>query len=59
MHPITEHIDADAVLGEAIHKFAEWRILSILVVDKSRPVGIIRLSDLFKEIWEDMIILET
>ena len=59
MHPITEHIDADAVLGEAIHKFTEWRILSTLVVDKSKPVGIIRLSDLFKEIWEDMIILET
>jgi hypothetical protein len=58
MHPMTEHIDADALLGEAVHRFIVWHVLSILVVDQLKPVGIIRLADLFKEVCEDMIALE-
>jgi predicted transcriptional regulator len=50
MHPITEHIDEDASLVEAIHKIVMWQTLSLLVTRGDRIVGILRLSDLYEEV---------
>jgi hypothetical protein len=54
MHPFKEHIDIGASMNEVIHFMVEWRTLSILVTDKDRPVGLIRLSDLCDEVIEEM-----
>jgi CBS domain-containing protein len=50
MTPVTESIDEDAVLTEAIHRIVVWQTLSILVTHDTEVVGILRLSDLFTEI---------
>ena len=47
MHPVSESIDENAPLTEAIHKIVIWQTLSILVTRQSEVVGILRLSDLF------------
>ncbi|NIS15963.1 MAG: CBS domain-containing protein [Aliifodinibius sp.] len=48
-HPISENIDEDAPLSEAIHKFVMWQSLSIPVTRGNDIVGLIRLSDLYSE----------
>jgi len=48
-HPITENIDENAPLSEAIHKFVMWQSLSIPVTRGSDIVGLLRLSDLYSE----------
>jgi len=50
MHPLTEHIDEDAPLGEAIHSLTVGQTLSLMVTRGSTPVGLIRLSDLCDEV---------
>ncbi len=50
MRPVTENIDEDASLSEAIHKFLMYETLSLLVIRGTKVVGIIRLSDLFDEV---------
>ena len=50
MHPVTENIDEDATISEAIHKMIMWQTLSILVTREDELVGILRLSDLYNEI---------
>jgi len=50
LHPVTENIDEDAPLSEAIHKFVMWQTLSILVTRGNEIVGILRLSDLYTEL---------
>jgi CBS domain-containing protein len=50
MHPVTESIDEDDTLEEAIHKIIMWESLSILVRKDNDIVGIIRLSDIFNEV---------
>jgi len=47
MHPVSESIDENAPLAEAIHKIVLWQTLSVLVTRRSEVVGILRLSDLF------------
>jgi CBS domain-containing protein len=47
MHPVSESIDENAPLAEAIHKIVLWQTLSILVTRRGEVVGILRLSDLF------------
>ncbi|UCG55088.1 MAG: CBS domain-containing protein [Dehalococcoidia bacterium] len=54
MHPVTESIDEDASLGEAIHKIIMYQTLSLLVTRGSRIVGILRISDLFNEIGQQL-----
>lgn len=49
-HPITENIDENAPITEAIHKFVMWQSLSIPVVRDDEIVGILRLSDLYSEL---------
>ena len=50
MTPVTECIDEDAPLTEAIHRIVVGQTLSILVTRGGEVVGILRLSDLFAEI---------
>jgi CBS domain-containing protein len=47
MHPVQEHVDANAPLREAIHKLVEYQTLSLLVTSADRIVGVLRLSDVF------------
>ncbi len=54
MHPVTESIDENATLAEAIHKIIVWQTLSILVTRGPDMVGLLRLSDLFDEITAQM-----
>jgi len=49
MRPIEEHVEADATLAEAIHKFLMWQCLSVLVTSGNEIVGILRLSDIYSE----------
>ncbi|MFH2035984.1 MAG: CBS domain-containing protein [Candidatus Zixiibacteriota bacterium] len=51
MHPISEHIDINSSLNDAIHYILMWQTLSIVVTDKNKIVGILRLSDLFQEVF--------
>ncbi len=50
MHSVTEYIDIDAPLSEAVHKLVMYQTLSILVKKGDKVVGILRLADVFSEI---------
>ena len=50
MRTVTEHIDINEPLNEAVHKIIMWQTLSILVTKDDDVVGILRLSDLYDEI---------
>jgi hypothetical protein len=54
MHPTKESIDENAPLSEAIHRMVLGQTLSILVTRGSDPVGLIRLSELFDVIADNM-----
>jgi len=54
MHPVTESIDEDAPLNEAVHKIVMYQTLSLLVTRGKKVVGILRLSDLFNEIGQQL-----
>ncbi len=54
MHPFKEHIDVSAPICEVIHKMRMWQTLSVLVTDKDRPIGLVRLVDLCDEVMEQM-----
>nr|MBN2277311.1 CBS domain-containing protein [candidate division Zixibacteria bacterium] len=56
MHPVTECIDENASMGEAITKMVAWQTLSILVCrgQNREVVGLLRLSDLCQEVAEFM-----
>jgi CBS-domain-containing membrane protein len=59
MHPITESIDENMSLHEAIYRIVSFQTLSILVTRENKVVGLLRLSDLFEEITEQMKRLTT
>ncbi len=50
MHPITESIDENAPLTEAISKIILWDTLSVLVTRTGEIVGLLRISDICQEI---------
>lgn len=50
MHPITESLDEDAPLTEAIHKMIIWQRMRVLVTRKGKVVGVLRLADLYSEV---------
>jgi len=54
MHPITECIDENATLIDAINKTCMWQTLSIPVSRNGDIVGLLRLSDLFVELTEQI-----
>jgi CBS domain-containing protein len=51
MRPITECIDEDASLSEAVHKFVIWQTPRILVTRKDQVSGVLRLADLCAELF--------
>lgn len=50
MRPVESSIDENRSLTEAIHLLVMWQTQSILVTREGEVVGILRLSDLFREI---------
>jgi CBS domain containing-hemolysin-like protein len=54
MHPVTESIDEYLRLTEAIHRIVEWQQLSLLVTRGNEVVGLLRLSDLFEMVAENI-----
>jgi CBS domain-containing protein len=55
MRPVTERIDRNAPIHEAIHKIILTQTLSILVAEGDDIVGILRLSDLFDEVSREIL----
>ncbi len=47
-----EYVEADATLNEAIHQLVVGQHASLLVTEGSKIVGILRLSDVFKEVCD-------
>ena len=58
MHPITESIDEDSPLAEAIHRIVMWQTMRILVTRAGEAVGILRLADLYGEVAECLEVQE-
>lgn len=54
MRPVTENVQEDASLTEAIHKILMHQSLSIIVLRGDKPVGILRLSDIYAAITENI-----
>ena len=54
MHPVTESIDENTSLSEAIHDMVMWSTLSVLVTRGRDVVGLLRLSDVFQEVADFM-----
>ncbi|MBU0741925.1 CBS domain-containing protein [bacterium] len=50
MRPVESSIDENRSLTEAIHLFVMWQTQSLPVTRDGRVVGVLRLSDLFREI---------
>jgi CBS domain-containing protein len=55
MRPMTEQVDINETINEAIHKIIMWQILSVLVTKGGKVVGILRLSDLFDEVSRSIL----
>ena len=55
MRPMTEQVDINETINEAIHKIIMWQILSVLVTKSGNVVGILRLSDLFDEVSSSIL----
>jgi len=54
MEPVSEGIDEDTSLGEAMHHLVVGQMHSVLVRRGDEVVGLLRLSDLFEEITKYM-----
>ena len=54
MHAVNEQIDQEAPLTEAIHDIVMWQTLSILVTHEGKATGLLRLSDLFHEVFAEL-----
>ncbi|MBZ0264949.1 hypothetical protein K8I28_09795 [bacterium] len=50
MHPVSERIDVNASLLDALDAFDRWQTLSLLVIRNDRAVGLLRLVELFDEV---------
>jgi len=55
MSPVSEGIDENASITEAIHQIIVLKLLSLLVTSGSKIIGIVRLSDLFYEVERNII----
>jgi CBS domain-containing protein len=55
MSPISEGIDENASITDAIHQIIVLQLLSLLVKSGSKVVGIVRMSDLFHEVERNII----
>lgn len=50
MHPVSERIEENANLLDALDAFDRWQTLSLLVTRYDRAIGLLRVVDLFDEI---------
>ena len=50
MQPISRSIDCNATVSEAIHRLLVWQSPRLLVTDKNKIVGVLRLADLIADI---------
>jgi CBS-domain-containing membrane protein len=57
MQPVTDSIDENASMGEAISRLVALQTLSILVSRGTEIIGLLRLSDVCQEVAEQMKIL--
>lgn len=55
MRPVTENVDINDTINEAIHKVIIFQTLSALVTKGGKIVGILRLSDLFDEVSRNIL----
>lgn len=55
MRSVSESIDENALLTEAIHKLVMWQSMRILVTKEGRVAGVLRLSDVFNEVSDYLI----
>lgn len=55
MQPVTQSISENAPLQEAIEKMGNWQAISMLVTQGGSVVGILRLSDVFQELAEEVV----
>lgn len=55
MRPVTENVDINDTINEAIHKIIMFQTLSALVTEGDKIVGILRLSDLFDEVSRNIL----
>ena len=55
MRPMTEQVDVNDTINEAIHKIIMWQVLSCLVTKGGKVVGILRISDLFDEVSKNIL----
>lgn len=49
-----EYVDADAALCEAIHQFVMGQHIGLLVVRDEKIIGVLRLSDVFRQVFDIM-----
>ena len=54
MRPVKESLDAETSLTEAIHKMIMWQSMRALVTERGEVVGVVRLTDLFREVSDCM-----
>ncbi|MBU0519544.1 CBS domain-containing protein [bacterium] len=59
MRPVGTGLDIDAPLSEAVHQLVIQETLSLLVTEKGKVVGILRLTDVFNEIAGKMMLWAT
>jgi CBS domain-containing protein len=59
MHPVRESISEDASIQDAIDLFGTWQTLSILVKRAGDVVGILRVSELFQAMENQILSPET
>jgi CBS domain-containing protein len=55
MTQISRSIDASASLTKALHQLVEDQQLSLLVTSGGKAVGLLRLSDLFQEMADEIV----
>ena len=50
MRPVTESIDENTSITEAMHKMVIWQSMRVMVTRERKVIGILRLADLFAEV---------
>lgn len=55
MHPVSESVEADMTLNEAIHKLVIWDALSVPVTRDGDVIGLLRMYDLFAELSQTVL----
>jgi CBS domain-containing protein len=55
MRLTTENIDINASMNEAIHKIVMYQMISILVIENDKVVGLLRLTDVYDEVSRNIL----